>query len=461
MKLNFYEAFGRKLFLLIAICSFCKLATSQPAYVTWVGAANITGTTGTYPGGAAAVVIGGPGFPFNNFNSPSGTTAGLGAIGNATFSTNGPRNQTPAQSLTFTFSTPVIVTRLDVADIDLGFIWDDSFIFNGINFIPANGTNCNPTANGVTATIDLGPNFEFANWICSGNLVNNFNINYIGNNANLTTAFLAYAIQVYDPFFGINLPQTQCTSVTPFVLPNTLSGGVTGTWSPATVNTAVIGTAQYTFTPNAGQPLTCSFTIPITVQDCCPPTLTSQIPVAVQIGIQRSSWIDSRDNITFGNGAVGQGVVYVGGDFVNLLPENANGAGFNAITGSQFAAYIANCPFTYTYRNQQNETEYEKAVKSIRPSHIRNSPQPLPETPVTSNISVSTLSNPGRLRIHLGKVGIKELEILTVLGQQMLKKSVSPSNIIEVDISHLSSGIYIVKVLTNEGKIISQKFFKD
>ena len=32
-----------------------------------------------------------------------------------------------------------------------------------------------------------------------------------------------------------------------------LTNGITGTWSPATINTATAGTVTYTFTPDAGQ----------------------------------------------------------------------------------------------------------------------------------------------------------------------------------------------------------------
>ena len=36
-------------------------------------------------------------------------------------------------------------------------------------------------------------------------------------------------------------------------LPTTSNNGITGTWSPATINTATVGTTTYTFTPAAGQ----------------------------------------------------------------------------------------------------------------------------------------------------------------------------------------------------------------
>ena len=44
-----------------------------------------------------------------------------------------------------------------------------------------------------------------------------------------------------------------CQNSTPPVLPLTSLNGITGTWSPAVISTATVGTTTYTFTPNAGQ----------------------------------------------------------------------------------------------------------------------------------------------------------------------------------------------------------------
>jgi gliding motility-associated-like protein len=54
-------------------------------------------------------------------------------------------------------------------------------------------------------------------------------------------------------FTGI--PATVCQNATAPILPTTSTNSpvITGTWSPATVNTAVLGPVTYTFTPNGGQ----------------------------------------------------------------------------------------------------------------------------------------------------------------------------------------------------------------
>jgi uncharacterized delta-60 repeat protein len=51
---------------------------------------------------------------------------------------------------------------------------------------------------------------------------------------------------------NFNFTTSICRGATAF-LPATSTNGFTGTWSPATINTAVVGTTNYTFTPAAGQ----------------------------------------------------------------------------------------------------------------------------------------------------------------------------------------------------------------
>ena len=65
-----------------------------------------------------------------------------------------------------------------------------------------------------------------------------------------------------------------CLNSTPPSLPSTSTNGVTGTWSPATVNTSATGTTTYTFTPDAGQ---CAVptTLDITIDNQVAPVFTA------------------------------------------------------------------------------------------------------------------------------------------------------------------------------------------
>ena len=74
--------------------------------------------------------------------------------------------------------------------------------------------------------------------------------------------------------------QPICQGSTAPVLPTTSTNtvGITGVWSPATINTSVTGTVTYTFTPTAGQ---CALptTMNVTVTNSITPTFTTPAPI--------------------------------------------------------------------------------------------------------------------------------------------------------------------------------------
>ena len=85
-------------------------------------------------------------------------------------------------------------------------------------------------------------------------------------NANTTPAFAALG-----PY---------CVGVTPGTLPGTSTNGISGTWSPATINTVTAGTSTYTFTPAPGQCATTK-TMNVTVSSGITPTFTTLGPYCV------------------------------------------------------------------------------------------------------------------------------------------------------------------------------------
>lgn len=69
-----------------------------------------------------------------------------------------------------------------------------------------------------------------------------------------------------------------CQNATAPALPLTSNNGVTGSWSPATINTTTSGTTVYTFTPNAGQCATTT-TMSIVITASVTPTFTQIGPL--------------------------------------------------------------------------------------------------------------------------------------------------------------------------------------
>ena len=68
----------------------------------------------------------------------------------------------------------------------------------------------------------------------------------------------------------------------------TSKNGITGTWSPATINTATVGTTTYTFTPAAGQCGTTA-TMSIVISTGVTPTFTQIGPLVSECNCTCSS----------------------------------------------------------------------------------------------------------------------------------------------------------------------------
>src|SRR5690606_25275836 len=90
------------------------------------------------------------------------------------------------------------------------------------------------------------------------------------------TAEITVTILPDDNEAVFSIDTLYCLDETPDVLPTVSENGVTGVWTPATINTNIQGTFTYTFTPDPGQ---CSpeYELTVTVTDEITPTF---IPVA-------------------------------------------------------------------------------------------------------------------------------------------------------------------------------------
>jgi hypothetical protein len=69
-----------------------------------------------------------------------------------------------------------------------------------------------------------------------------------------------------------------CQNSTAPALPLTSNNNITGTWSPATINTSTAGTTTYTFTPAANQ-CAAPFTMNVVITTQVTPTFTQVGPL--------------------------------------------------------------------------------------------------------------------------------------------------------------------------------------
>ncbi len=176
----------------------------------------------------------------------------------------------------------------------------------------------------------------------------------------------------------------------------------------------------------------------VTVGQCpptCPPSLTLGPMNNVPTG-----QADQEAGITiFASNVIGNGAqaVYHAGNLIELNP------GFEAINGARFAAYIDICNNIFNYKSEVPIKDEE--VPIIKPkSGFRIIPNP-------SSHSIN---------IEMQQEKITFISIAAFDGRTMLEKSVRKESSIQIDVSDFQNGIYFVNVVTNEGKVYTQKLIK-
>ncbi len=147
--------------------------------------------------------------------------------------------------------------------------------------ITSSATNiCTGTLVSFTATASNAGNSPTYQWLLNGNKVGTNSAAYssssfVNNDAvsvvvsasgscaggsDTSNVIVLKVSPVITPTFNPIGPL--CQNSTPPVLPPTSKEGIAGTWSPASINTSVIGTSVYVFTPSAG---TCSTPVSLSI----------------------------------------------------------------------------------------------------------------------------------------------------------------------------------------------------
>jgi subtilisin-like proprotein convertase family protein len=125
------------------------------------------------------------------------------------------------------------------------------------------------TANGADSIYSWSPNINISSTTSNPVNVNpsvNTTYTVIGTDINGCTGQASAVITVSPIVTPIFPPiPALCVNDTPPLLPTTSINGITGTWSPTTINTSAPGSTTYTFTPNdpnqCGETITTSVTI--------------------------------------------------------------------------------------------------------------------------------------------------------------------------------------------------------
>ena len=271
-------------------------------------------------------------------------------------------------------------------------------------------------------------------------------------NASLNTLSLNI-IQNGNTITTINAP-TQLTSDTFCFsfLPSAFGANPSGSFEfevNATFNVACpAGTYIYDMTDNSA-----NVGPDVTFIDCCLPTLiliapadnVTNLDATTATQKERSDWIKATNIVEVGDAVFQNGVVYHAGNYVELNP------GFEAVTGSQFSAYIEGCSSNYIYRNSDtNSSSTEEGL--------------LEELNVTKlNIEFLIVPNPSSSSIGLIMKGnqFRNISITTIDGKMVFDQNIELTDKARVDVSRYANGVYIVNLLTDDGDVYSKKLIKN
>ena len=190
----------------------------------------------------------------------------------------------------------------------------------------------------------------------------------------------------------------------------------------------------------------------VSFANCCLPTLilvspsdnVSNVSTTPNKQKERSDWIKATNIVAVGNNVFQNGVIYHAGNYIELNP------GFEAVTGSQFTAYIEGCSSSYTYKvEEKNETSIQN--NTFEELNL-----------IKRNIDFSIIPNPSSssIEINMKENQFKNITITTIDGKMVYDKKMELTDFTKVDVSQYANGIYIVNLLTEDGNVYSKKIIK-
>lgn len=192
----------------------------------------------------------------------------------------------------------------------------------------------------------------------------------------------------------------------------------------------------------------------VTFNNCCQATLSLSSPSddmnnlssATVAKRERSDWIKATNLIQIGDNSPNNGVVYHSGNYVELNP------GFEALSGSQFAAYIEGCSGNYLYKTAISQVEYayEPVIEEEKINLIK----------IVSGFSIVPNPSSGLFEIVMKENRFNHYQIATIDGKVVQESNVDITDRLQLDVERYASGIYIINITSENGDLYSEKLIK-
>ena len=191
----------------------------------------------------------------------------------------------------------------------------------------------------------------------------------------------------------------------------------------------------------------------VTFDNCCQATLSLASPADDLNNLattsltkkERSDWIKAANIVSVGDNVLSNGVVYHAENYVELNP------GFEALFGSQFAAYPEGCSNNYTYRSPTQNTTVQVPMVNETVNLIR----------LTRDFAIVPNPSSSSIEIIMKDAKFKKVSIATIDGKVVDGRTVAPTDKAQMDVSRYANGIYIINVTSDDGKLYTKKLIKN
>lgn len=187
--------------------------------------------------------------------------------------------------------------------------------------------------------------------------------------------------------------------------------------------------------------------------DCCQATLLLASPaddlnnlaIASVKERERSEWIKAANIVSVGDNVLSNGVVYHAEEYVELNP------GFEALLGSQFAAYPEGCSGNYVYKAPTQNASVTRPIADETVNLIR----------VSRDFSIVPNPSSSIIEIVMNDALFKKVSIATIDGKIVDEKTIEKTDRTQMDVTRYASGIYIINVTSEDGKLHTKKLIKN
>ncbi|MGV3697482.1 T9SS type A sorting domain-containing protein [Flavobacterium sp.] len=187
--------------------------------------------------------------------------------------------------------------------------------------------------------------------------------------------------------------------------------------------------------------------------DCCQATLllaspaddVNNLAIASVKERERSEWIKAANIVSVGDNVLSNGVVYHAEEYVELNP------GFEALLGSQFAAYPEGCSGNYVYKAPTQNASVTRPIADETVNLIR----------VSRDFSIVPNPSSSIIEIVMNDALFKKVSIATIDGKIVDEKTIEKTDRTQMDVTRYASGIYIINVTSEDGKLHTKKLIKN